>query len=158
MKSDQNPDWYKLTKLLKQKGKITTGLTIPYLFGAYKLLGNPFENISALLDEVRRNKLDKYPVIQKCGTIHQHVVAVEDKNIYHKDFIKDLRLRNAKNEIDLVISSNTDLGKSDEMIYKNLEHLYKRYVDAETFSWNNKENKWKPFEKEEIDLILSIKK
>jgi hypothetical protein len=157
MNSNQNPAWYKLTKLLIQKGKIETGLTIPYIFGAYKLLGKPFENISGLIDELRKNKIDKYPVIQKCGTIHQHVVAVEDKKIYHKDYIKDLKLRNEINEIDLIVSSNTDLGKTDEMVYKNLTNLYKQYVDAETFSWNNKKQKWQPFEKDEIDLINSIK-
>ncbi|HEY1062607.1 MAG TPA: hypothetical protein VGE44_13020 [Daejeonella sp.] len=153
----KNPDWYKLTKLLKQKGKINTGLTIPYIFGAYKLLGQPFENISALLDELRKNSIDKYPVIQKCGTIHQHVVAVEDKKLYHKNYIKDIKLQNAKNEINLVISSNTDLGKTDEAIYKSLTQLYKEYIDAGNFSWNNREQKWKPFEKEEKELILSIK-
>lgn len=152
-----NPYWYKLTKLLKQKGKINTGLTIPYIFGAYKLLGQPFENISALLDELRKNPIDKYPVIQKCGTIHQHVIAVEDKKIYHKDYIKDIKLRNANNEINLVISSNTDIGKTDEAIYKSLTQLYKEYIDVGKFSWNNGEQKWKPFEKEEEELILSVK-
>jgi hypothetical protein len=153
-----NPYWYKLTKLLKQKGKINTGLTIPYIFGAYKLLGQPFENISGLLDELRKNPIDKYPVIQKCGTIHQHVIAVEEKKIYHKEYIKDVILRNTNNVIDLIVSSNTDIGKTDEAVYKKLTQLYKEPINQENYSWNNKEQKWKPFEKEEKDLILSIKK
>ena len=157
MKKIHNPYWYKLTKLLKEKGMINTGLTIPYIFGAYKLLEQPLENISALLDELRKNPIDKYPVIQKCGTIHQHVISVEDKKIYHKCYLKDVKLKNANNEIDLMVSSNTDIGKTDEMVYKNLTQLYKKYTDAGKFSWNNKEQEWRPFEKEEIDLILSIK-
>lgn len=157
MRRNNNPDWYKLTKLLKQKGKINTGLTIPYIFGAYKLLEQPFENISGLLDELRKNPIDKYPVIQKCGTIHQHVIAVEDKANYHKDYIRDVKLKNANNEINLVVSSNTNLGRTDAEIYKSLTQLYKKYIDEGKFSWNNKEQKWKPFEEDEIGLILSIK-
>ncbi len=157
VKQNHNPAWYKLTKLLKQRGWITTGLTIPYIFGAYKLLGQSFANIPALLDELRKNPIDKYPVIQKCSEIHQHVISVEDKEIYHKDYTKDVKLRNAKNEIELIVSSNTDIGKTNEIIYKNLTQLYKAYIDAETFSWNNKMQEWRPFEKEEIDLILSIR-
>ena len=157
MKKYSNPDWYKLTKLLKEKKKINTGLTIPYICGAYKLLGKPFENFPAIIDELRKHYIDKYPVVQKCAVIHQHVVAVEDKKIYHKGYLKDVKLRNADNEIDLVISSNTDLGKTDELVYKNLAQLYSKHIEAETFSWNNKEQKWKPFEQDEKDLILSIK-
>lgn len=158
MKRIQNPDWYKLTKLLMQQGDITTGLTIPYIFGAYKLLGKPFENISELLDELRQVSIDKYPVIQKCGTIHQHVIAVEDKKIYHKHYLKDVKLLNAQDEIELIISSNTDLGKTKDMIYKNLTQLYGKYVDAGKFSWHFIEQEWKPFEKEEIEKILSIQR
>lgn len=153
-----NPYWYKLTKLLKQKGKINTGLTIPYIFGGYKLLGQPFENISELLDELRKNPIDKYPVIQKCGTIHQHVIAVEEKKIYHKEYIKDVKLRNTNNEIDIIVSSNTDIGKTDEVVYKKLTQLYKEPINQENYSWNNKEQIWMPFEKEDKDLILNIKK
>lgn len=158
MKRNQNPDWYKLTKLLKLRGEIITGLTIPYIFGAYKLLGKPFENISALLDELRKYQIDKYPVIQKCGTIHQHVIAVEDKHIYHKDHLNDIKLYNANKGIDLVISSNTELGKNEEMIYKNLTRLYKDPIDAGKYSWNNTIEKWKPFEEKEEKLILSLNK
>lgn len=152
-----NPDWYKLTKLLIQKKVIGTGLTIPYIFGAYKLLGQPFDDVTQLLDELRKYPIDKYPVIQKCDRIQQHVVAVEDKKIYHKDYIKDVKLRNANNEISLIISSNTKIGKTDEDVYKSLTQLYKVYIDAGKFSWNNGEQKWKPFKKDEEELILSIK-
>ncbi len=157
MKNNHNPYWYKLTKLLKQKGKINTGLTIPYIFGAYKLLEQPFENISDLIDELRKSSIDKYPVIQMCGTIHHHVIAAEDKSIYHKNYIKDVKLKNENNKIDLIISSNTDIGKTDEMVYKKLTHLYKKYIDAGKFSWVNKKQEWEPFQKEEIEIILSIK-
>ena len=152
-----NPDWFKLTKMLRQKGIINTGLTIPYIFGAYKLLGQPFENISAMLDELRKYPIDKYPVIQKCGAIHQHVIAIEDKKIYHKNFIKDIKLRNANNEISLIISSNTEIGKTEEEVYKKLTQLYEEYTNTGKFSWNNREQKWNPFGKEEEELILSIK-
>lgn len=155
---NHNPIWYKLTKLLKEEGKINTGLTIPYIFGAYKLLGQPFDNIPKLIDELRKYPIDKYPVIQKCGSIHQHVVAIEEKNIYHKGYIKDVKLRNSNNEIELIISSNTDLGKTKEVVYKKLTQLYKEPIINNNYSWNNREQKWKPFEKEEENLILSLKK
>lgn len=158
MKRTQNPDWYKLTKLLKRQGEITTGLTIPYIWGAYKLLGKPLENIYELLDEICQNSIDKYPIIQKCETIHQHVIAVEEKNTHHKPYLKDTILRNEKNEIELIISSNTNLGKTKNEIYKNLTLLYAKHVDSGTFSWHFREQEWKPFEKEEMERILSIQK
>lgn len=153
-----NPIWYKLTKLLKERGQINTGLTIPYIFGAYKLLGQPLNSISNLLDELRKDPIDKYPVIQKCGTIHQHVVAVEEKKSYHKNYIKDVKLRNSNNEIDLIVSSNTSIGRTDKDVYKNLTQLYIEPIEGENYSWNNKEQKWKPFDQQEVNLILSLKK
>ncbi|WP_159075841.1 hypothetical protein [Muricauda brasiliensis] len=157
MKRSQNPDWYKLTKLLKKEGLINTGLTIPYIFGAYELLGNPFEDIIDLLEEILKNRIDKYPVIQKCTAIHQHVVAVEERNQYHKSYLKDVKLLNAKNEIGLIISSNTNLGQTSELIYKNLNRLYKKPIDDKTYSWHHKKQEWRPFNKEEVRLIMSIK-
>jgi len=156
MENIQNPYWYKLTKLLKQKGKIDTGLTIPYLFGAYELLGKSPKDVSSIINEIRKYSIDKYPVVQKCGTIHQHVIAVEDKKIYNNAYIKDIKLRKTNEQVDLIVSTNTNLGKTEQEVYKNLTQLYDEPIKAKTFSWNNKEGKWKPFEKDEIDLIMSI--
>lgn len=154
---NSNPIWYKLTKLFKKQGIINTGLTLPYLYGSYELLGKPLESIFDLLNEIRQHNIDKYPVIQMCGTIHQHVVATEDKNIYNKKYIKDVKLLNKKNEIDLIISSNTNLGKSNEEIYKSLILRYQKIITAGTYSWYYKEQEWKIFSPEERRIILSIK-
>ena len=79
--------WYSLIKLSKSRGLITTGLTIPYIFGAYKILGLPFNDIAQLVFAILESKADKFPVIQKCPVIGQHVVMLEEKvncNKYYK--------------------------------------------------------------------------
>lgn len=156
MERNQNPDWYKLTKLMKGKGIISTGLTIPFIFGAYGILGRSFQDITELVNEVRNYQLDKFPVIQKCDVINQHVVAIEDKNIYHRKYIKDVRILNTKGDINLIISSNTNLGKSVPEVAKNLSQLYSEPIDSGKFSWNNREKKWQIFQDEEIALIQTI--
>jgi hypothetical protein len=158
MERNQNPIWYKLTKFLKKQEKITTGLTIPYLFGAYKWFDKDLSNISDLLDELRKYPIDKYPVIQKCNVIHQHVIAVEHKYIYNKKSSNDLKLQNKYGDVDLIISSNTNLGKTDSEIYKNLTYLYEEFVKKGTFSWDNNTKEWKVFSKNEIELLNAIRK
>lgn len=156
MKPRTNPYWYKLIKLLKQKEIITTGLTIPYIYGAYKVLNCPFANISDLINEVLNLPIDKYPVIQKCNLIHQHVTMVEEKEICNKQYIKDVKLVNTSNNNYLFISTNTDLGKTVEKLSFNLTALYGTHIRNENFSWNNLKKEWQKFSESEIGLIKSI--
>ncbi len=157
MNSIQKPYWYRLIKLLKSQKVITTGLTIPYIFGAYKILGQPFKDINHLVNTILDSKTDKYPVIQKCPDIGQHVIMIEDKEICNKQFRKYVRFENSSNDNILFISDNTDLGKSLEKVFWNLTAEYENPIKRTEHSWNNKENRWKKFEQNEIDLINSIK-
>ena len=152
-----NPYWYKLIKLLKRKGKITTGLTIPYLFGAYKLLDVPFSNLSTLISEVHNSVIDKYPIIQKCHEINQHVIMVEKKEICHKYYGKEVKLINKNENNFLFISSNTNLGKTLDKVSFNLNRLYLKPIKEDKFSWNNSSKSWIKFSDEEKELIMSIK-
>lgn len=151
-----NPYWYKLLKLLKQKGIINTGLTIPYIFGAYKIFNTPFANIPELLEEVINTPIDKFPVIQKCVVINQHVLMVEQKEICNKFYTKDIKLESKEKNNHLFISTNTDLGKTIERLSFNLTALYSVHIKNGNFSWNNSEKRWKPFSETEIGLLKSI--
>ena len=57
MSKNENPYWYKLIKVLKENRTITTGLTIPYIFGAYEILGQPFSNVEELIEHILQNFL-----------------------------------------------------------------------------------------------------
>lgn len=156
MTQKANPYWYKLIKLLKQKGIINTGLTIPYIFGAYRILNTPFADISEMIDEIINTPIDKFPVIQKCIVINQHVLMVEQKEICNKYYTKDIKLNNTANNNHLFVSTNTDLGKTLERLSFNLTALYNEHIKSGNFSWDNTEKKWKQFREDEIALIKSI--
>lgn len=157
MNYNKKPYWYKLIKLLKAEGVINTGLTIPYIFGAYKELGVPFKDINQLINTILESKTDKYPVIQKCTVIGHHVVMLEDKEVCNKVYKKDRRFANSTNDNWLFISTNTDLGNSIDRVAWNLTVGYENPISREEFSWNNTEERWKRFSQAEVDRIKIIK-
>lgn len=157
MERKQKPYWYTLIKLLKANRKITTGLTIPYVFGAYEILEQPLENINHLVKVLLESVTDKFPVIQKCPEIGQHVIMLEDKEICNKYYKKDIRFENFNKKNLLFISANTELGKSIERLCWNLTAGYETQINSKDFSWNNKKKCWQKFEKGDIEMILSIK-
>ncbi|MBK7808846.1 MAG: hypothetical protein IPJ51_21560 [Saprospiraceae bacterium] len=160
MKRKNNPEWYKLIKLFKSiepPYRITTGLTIPFLIGAYKLLNLPFSEISTLVKNIVDSEIDKFPIIQRCHVIDKHVIMVEDKakcNREYKDFIK------IKSDIGngiLLISTNTDIGKNLDQISNSLKLEYESTILREEYSWSNKNKHWRKFDEKEIELIESVK-
>lgn len=155
MNSKTIPYWYKLINHLKANGAITTGLTIPFIFGAYEALGCRFTTITQLIEHIYNSKTDKYPVIQKCPVIGQHVVMTEKKEICNKSYKKDIRFENPNGNI-LFISTNTDLGKTLQKVCSNLTSNYVYPIERFEYSWNNMENNWKTFELDEIEMIKSI--
>lgn len=144
MNKNSNPNWYKLIKLLKGNGTITTGLTIPYIFGAYEILGNPFSSIEELINHVLLNPIDKYPLIQKCHVI-QHDVLMMERKEYCNKYEKAVKFENANGDNALFISPNTALGKSLDNLYLNLEALYSNPIKRKHYSWDNKEKPGKSF-------------
>ncbi len=156
-----NPYWYKLIKQFKaasQPYKITTGLTIPFLFGAYKELESPFNNIEALLKCIIESEIDKYPIIQRCHVIGKHVVMVEDKFKCNKEF-KDfppIESDNKKNK--LLISTNTNIGKTFDKVCNSLRLEYQEWIDKKEYSWSNGNQNWRTFDDKEIELIKNVKK
>jgi len=156
MSKNANPNWYKLIKFLKGKGTITTGLTIPYIFGVYEILGQPFSNIEELINHILKYPIDKYPLIQKCPVIQQDVLMVEKKEYCNK-YEKAIKFENANRDNILFISPNTALGKTLDNLYSNLTALYSNPIERKHYSWDNKEKSWKKFSDEEIETILSLK-
>lgn len=155
MNKNSNPYWYKLIKALKENGTITTGLTIPYIFGAYEILDVPFSNIEKLIDHILKNPIDKYPLIQKCHVIHHDVLMVEKKEYCNK-YIKAIKFENKETNNSLFISPNTDLGKTIDKLYSSLESLYLKPIERKHYSWDNKEKVWKKFSPMEIEIITKL--
>lgn len=154
---NSNPIWYKLIKLLKSNGTIGTGLTFPYIYGAYELLDQPFGSIKEILEHLLNTPFDKFPVIQKCHVIQQHVIMVEKKEICNKGYYKDVRFENDKGDHKLFVSTNTDLGKTLDKVCSNLIAQYQNPIDRKHYSWDNNKKFWTVFSNEEIAVITSLK-
>lgn len=156
MKSKNNPYWYKLIKLLKGKGIIETGLTIPYVMGAYEVLDQPLQNIDELIKKLVEEEIDKYPVIQKCIKIKQDVIMVEEKHICNK-WDRDVKFESKSRKNKLFISTTTNLGTTIDTVASKLIGLYGNQIKDKTYSWDNEHKQWIKFSEEEVNLILSIK-
>ena len=70
------PYWSILTKKLKENGTITTGLTIPYFFGAYRILGYKVDTIRDLLMHILNSRATDFPVIEKCDKIQHDIIKL----------------------------------------------------------------------------------
>lgn len=156
----QNPYWYKLIKTFKNAPspyKISTGLTIPFLMGAYKELNVPFDNISDLLISILDTEIDKYPVLEVCSVINQHVLAVENKSIYNRPATKTVKIQSTLIRNSLIIGMHSSaLGNTLPKISQNLHHQYSSQINSGLYSYNNHKKKWFGFDKEEIKLIKSV--
>ncbi|MBE0391306.1 hypothetical protein [Flavobacterium sp. PL002] len=155
MTKNANPYWYKLIKVLKENKTISTGLTIPYIFGAYEILGQPFSDIEELINHILENPIDKYPLIQKCHVIEQDVLMVERKEYCNK-YSKAIKFENNDRNNILFISPNTDLGKTLDKLNSNLTSLYLNPIKREHYSWDNKAKEWKKFSDKEIEIIKKL--
>lgn len=134
--------WSLLTKSLIEKGKITTGLTIPYLYGSYKRLGYEIGTIEDLLEEITKVRSDDIPIIEKCDKIKFDVVKPESKTLANKSRKKDDWVKIDDYPMPLIISYNTNLGKEKKKIANSLKALYQIFIDAETYSWNQVKGEW----------------
>jgi hypothetical protein len=50
-------------------------LTIPYIYGAYEILGKPFQDIEALIEHIISFDIDKYAALGMCDILHHEVLA-----------------------------------------------------------------------------------
>lgn len=156
----KNPDWYKILKLFKtveEPYRINTGLTIPFIIGAYQLRDKPFENINSLIDYIIDIVIDKYPIIQRCHVINKHVVMVQEKQVcnrgYHTKYPK-IKSKTSKNI--LFISTISNIGKTCGEICHSLNFEYKETIKRNEFSWSKEDKQWRKFHNREIELIKSI--
>ena len=145
--------WY---TLLKEKSKIGTGLTIPFLIGSQKIL--KIENIISLkelLDQMIQSENEI--VIKYCFQAKEYICTI-NKNLaigYYKSVTKINNLT--------IIADNSFLVGVNEYKYiiDTFELFYLSNIKEERFSRivNNEKEKWKSFEEKEINFInSSIKK
>lgn len=155
----RNPYWYALLKLFKtveSPYKISTGLTIPFIFGAYNMIEQSFLTIKDLAITIRDSEVNGYPIIQRCHVIGKHVVTVEGKEYYNKNQNKYVNFKANASNNRLFISSNSQLGKTIEKVCFNLTAEYWGSIQKEEYSWDNANKQWRKFTDREIELIKSI--
>lgn len=155
----RNPYWYALLKLFKtveSPYRISTGLTVPFIFGAYRIIEQPFLTINELVITIRDSEINGYPIIQRCYVIGKHVVTVEGKEHYNKNQDKYVNFKANASNSRLFISSNTQLGKTIVKVCHNLTAEYCGPIQKEEYSWDNANKRWRKFTDTEIELIKSI--
>lgn len=158
--NQRNPKWYKLIKAFRATNtsyRISTGLTIPFLFGAYQVLEKPFISIDYMIKSILDSEIDKYPIIQRCPVIGQHVVMVEEKAICNKKFIDFPKIQSDVSNNILFISNNTSLGRTLDRVCHNLILEYNSPISRLEFSWSNINHCWRKFDDKEIELINSVR-
>ena len=151
------PHWCLLISLMQKRGIIKTGLTIPYLYGAYKRLGYDINRIEDLLIAMCSASSKEVPVIGKCDVIHFDVVKPVEKALMHKSYSKDTKIAVDGQEKKLIISVTTRLGGDLKRVCTSLEALYQQRIDDEEYSYNLKENRWKKFSEGDYEMIDSVK-
>lgn len=137
--------------------KISTGLTIPFLYGAYRSVENAFPNIDALIKSIVDSEIDKYPIIQRCHVIGKHVIMVEEKSKCNKEYKNFPRIESANGQGLLLVSTNTDIGKTFNKITNSLKLEYQDPINRQEYSWSKGNSEWRQFDKREEELIKSIK-
>jgi len=149
-----------LFKAAEPKYKISTGLTIPFIFGAYEKLGQPFNDINHLIETIIEARTGQFPVLQRCDVIGRHIIMLEDKSVCNRssyNYSKEYSLENSAGEKVLFIDRNSwSLGRTIERVCSNLNAEYADPILGKRFSWDNKSKKWRKFEDGEIGLIESV--
>lgn len=165
MKADTKPYWYKLIKALKEKNKIKTGPTIPYIFGAYKILGVPIKDTDEFLKIILSSETDIKPVLQRCWQIEHIVLMLDEKKEFNRPNEKDICFANNSGKKYLFISMNASrLGKTPAEVSKNLTSEYGKHLNSPKCSWakdkNNPNSKhdWREIPEDEIEIIKSLAK
>jgi hypothetical protein len=151
------PHWNILTKRLIAEEIIYTGLTIPYLFGAYQILGYDIEDIKGLLTCILNTPHGKeFPVIERCDVIQYDVLKLEGRSKANNNKSYKVAIPNARYSNKLFISYNTSLGQNLDEVSSSLSKNYQNEIDNRAFSWDNKARAWRPFQPSEIEIIESI--
>ncbi|MDR1347658.1 MAG: hypothetical protein LBJ63_04390 [Prevotellaceae bacterium] len=150
---NKEPFWYKVIAKFKDEKKITEGLTIPFLIGAYKKKGDSIELDSSecikfLLQDIFKYKNPVRLYLCDCYDVIENIIApmIQDKddipfdNLYvSKDVISKLKLTEASTEEELI-----------ESLYK----MYESYLTAKTFSIEDRQ--FREYDEEEKKLIEDV--
>ena len=145
--------WY---KLLKEKSKIGTGLTIPFLIGSQKIL--KFKNIITIKELLSQMIDSENEIIIKYCFQAQEYICTINKNLaigYYKSVTKH-------NNLTIIADNSFLVGVNEyEYIIETFELFYSKNIKEEKYSRivNNEIEKWNSFEEKEIIFInSSIKK
>lgn len=145
--------WY---KLLKEKSKIGTGLTIPFLIGSQKIL--KFKNIITIKELLSQMIDSENEIFIKYCFHAQEYICTINKNLaigYYKNVTKH-------NNLTIIADNSFLVGVNEyEYIIETFELFYSKNIKEEKYSRivNNEIEKWNSFEEKEIIFInSSIKK
>lgn len=161
--NEKSTYWYSLIQLLKTKGEIKNGVTIPFLIGAYRLVNIGFENnkscIHELLSEIYNSTTELKPVLQNCDDIRQYVIGLKTKDFCDKNFKNEFTFKNKAGEKTLIVTQNANsLGNDIESISNSLYQKYHERLQNETYSWRPYKENWEEFNDKEINLIKQSKR
>jgi hypothetical protein len=155
------PFWYKLIISEKEKGEITTGLTIPFIIGAKSVNDEsyvPSENsISELLDEIIASSTEQVAFFQECPRIRQYVIGLTERNSPEAEENSEIIFTNSNGDKTLYISGDAkNFGTDVEEISTNLNKLWLPTLMEKRFSWDKSNTDWTVFLDEEVTRIKAL--
>ena len=146
----QQPFAFTLINLLKDKGVITTGITIPFIIGAYKIAKHDsievnLKFIQEVFADIVATAKDTKFFICTCNHINQHVITIltqEDTDVTGH-YSTYQHIKNSDGVPVLYFEENFDiaypsLDKISQFYWLKYEHILKEQV----YSYQSTENKW----------------
>lgn len=159
----QQPFAFTLINLLKDKGVITTGITIPFIIGAYKIAKHDsievnLKFIQEVFADIVATAKDTKFFICTCNHINQHVITIltqEDTDVTGH-YSTYQHIKNSDGVPVLYFEENFDiaypsLDKISQFYWLKYEHILKEQV----YSYRSTENKWIKFSDTELGCIIS---
>ena len=158
MTENIEPFWYRLITSEKSQGKITTGLTIPYLIGAKVVKDEsdvPSEkSIMILLNDIKDSSTEQVAFFQECPRISQFVIGLTERNNPEAEENSEVIFTNSNGDQTLYISGDAiKFGTEVKEISRSLNNLWLSDLLNGKFSWDTSINEWIPFSNEERDRI-----
>lgn len=139
-------DWL---KLLVNKSRKGTGLTIPFIVGALALDNESRKlTISELLSTIVKND-ESEVMLRFCNEIREFILTVDPNFLLGKPYIKHLEFGK------LLVVPERNLKGLDELkhIIISLEIDYEKYINEANYSKRNDD--WLGFDKDDENFILN---
>ncbi len=154
--------WYNLIEGARKTDIIIDGLTIPFIVGAKKYIDPGFNivdnSIYDLLTEIANSETEEKAVL-KYSPGKQYIITLRETQFCKENLSNELVFKNKKGNNALYVTEYvTALGNTIKEISNGLNGIYKRLMQNQTFSWDDRVRGWHTFNDLEKTVITEAAK